>query len=202
MHLRKSGSLRAWWLLIPALLCLSTGAIATADNWDVDGEHGKLNVSGQLTEAACRLDMTSAFQQVDLGNILVREFLKPGTQGQPMAFQLHLKDCLRTAGSLRNNRTGNLTWSENQPVVSVAFMAPTDADTPELVRLDGQGVGGVGLRLLDAQHHPLSLGRWNRPHFLDPGQDDLTFYVLPERTTAPLGMGAFRATVDFHLNYE
>ncbi|HCB2860475.1 TPA: type 1 fimbrial protein [Klebsiella aerogenes] len=188
--------------LLMTLLCLPLASIATADNWDVDGEHGELHVLGQLTEAACRLDMTSAFQQIDLGNIQATATMKTGTQGTPVPFHLQLKDCLRTAGSRRNNRTGNLTWSENQPVVSVAFLAPADADTPDLVRLDGQGVSGIGLRLMNERHQLVRLGNWNRPQFLDPGQNEMTFYVVPERTRAALGAGAFRATVDFHLNYE
>lgn len=200
---QKSGS--RWHTplsLLLGLLCLSPGVRAKADNWDVEGESGELHISGQLTEAACRLDMTSVFQQVELGNILAGEMVGVGTEGEPVVFQLHLKDCLRTAGSRHNNRTGNLSWSESQPVVSVAFLAPVDANTPELVRLDGQGVSGVGLRLMDERHMPVRLGSWNSPHFLDPGQDDMTFYVVPERTSALLGAGTFRATVDFHLNYE
>ncbi|WP_329503107.1 fimbrial protein [Klebsiella aerogenes] len=188
--------------LLLTLLCLPVVSVATTDNWDVDGEHGELHVLGRLTEAACRLDMTSAFQQIDLGNIQATEMVKTGIQGTPVPFHLQLKDCLRTAGSQRNNRTGNLTWSENQPVVSVAFLAPADADAPNLIRLDGQGVSGIGLRLMDARYQPVKLGSWNRPQFLDPGQDEMTFYVVPERTRAALGAGAFRATVDFHLNYE
>lgn len=196
---------RKWSVYLPLLLtlmCLPLGGNAMEDGWDIDGEHGELHVSGKLTEAACRLDMTSALQQVELGNILVSDMVKTGMQGKPVLFQLHLKDCLRTSGSRKNNRTGNLTWSENQPIVSVAFLAQTDVDTPDLVQLDGQGTSGIGLRLMDTQYQTVYLGTWSRPYFLDPGMDDMTFYVVPERTSAPLGTGAFQAFVDFHLNYE
>ena len=87
-------------------------------------------------------------------------------------------------------------------MVSVAFLAPADADSPALIRLEGQDISGVGLRLLDEQHQGVRLGTWNRAHLLTPGQDEMTFYVVPERTSAPLVAGDFHATINFHLNYE
>ncbi|MFO5730268.1 type 1 fimbrial protein, partial [Klebsiella pneumoniae] len=66
-----------------------------------------------------------------------------------MAFQLLFEDCRRTAGRIASERTGNLTWSAYQPVLSVAFIAPADADDPRLVKV--QGITGMGLRLTDSQ---------------------------------------------------
>lgn len=192
---------RGLWLLL-SVLCLSPLAQAQSDNWDVDGEHGELHVIGELTEAACRLDMNSEYQQVDLGNVIAGELARPGSQGAPVAFHIRLRDCLRVQSSRHDNRTGNQVWSANQPVVSVAFLGVADADSPDLVRLQGRDVSGVGLRLMNSDHQLIQLGSWGRPGFLDPGQDELTFYVAPERTAAPLMAGPFRATVDFHLNYE
>lgn len=188
--------------LLISLMCFGHNVLATTDNWNVDGEHGELHVTGQLTEGACRLDMSSAHQAIELGNVTTSDFINDGDQGKPVAFQVRLRDCIRTQSSRRDNRTGNLVWSANQPVVSVAFLAPADADSPALIRLEGQDISGVGLRLLDEQHQGVRLGTWNRPHLLTPGQDEMTFYVVPERTSASLVAGDFHATINFHLNYE
>lgn len=184
------------------LLCLPLTAQAATDGWNVDGEHGLLHVTGYLTESACRLDMVSEFQEVELGNTPLRDLAQPGGEGKPVAFQIRLHDCLRTQSNQRNSRTGNLVWSANQPVVSVAFLAPADADNPALVRVNGVSVSGVGLKLMDDSYKVQRLGNWNAPRFLDPGQDELTYYAAPVRTNASLAAGEYQATVNFALNYE
>ncbi|WP_370612202.1 fimbrial protein [Klebsiella aerogenes] len=189
-------------MLLVVCTVLPVVAHGQADNWNVDGEHGEIHIAGQLTEAACRLDMVSAYQQVDLGNVSTDRLLKMGDEGQPVAFQIRLQDCLRVQSENHDERTGNLVWSENQPIVSIAFLAPADADTPSLIRLNGNSVSGVGLQLMNEHYQKLPLGEWSRPQFVNPGQNGLTFYVAPERTSAPLVEGTFQATVDFHLNYE
>lgn len=50
-------------LMLPLLL---PKAVA-ADNWQVEGANGVLQVRGALTESACRLEMTSARQDIWLG---------------------------------------------------------------------------------------------------------------------------------------
>ena len=50
--------------LLISLMCFGHNVLATTDNWNVDGEHGELHVTGQLTEGACRLDMSSAHQAI------------------------------------------------------------------------------------------------------------------------------------------
>ncbi|WP_275075766.1 hypothetical protein [Providencia rettgeri] len=55
------------------LCLLSSTALSTeldkVDNWDVDGANGTLYVHGALTESACRLAMSSAYQTVELGTL-------------------------------------------------------------------------------------------------------------------------------------
>lgn len=175
---------------------------AGRDGWNVDGEHGELHVNGYLTEAACRLDMISEFQEVELGNTSTADLAHPGGEGKPVAFQIRLRDCLRTQSNQRDSRSGNLVWSANQPVVSVAFLAAADVDDPTLVRVNGISVSGVGLKLMDDRYRMQRLGSWNTPQFIDPGQDELTYYATPVRTSASLAAGDYQATVNFALNYE
>ncbi|RTF88152.1 fimbrial protein, partial [Serratia marcescens] len=65
------------------------------DNWDVEGANGTLHVYGALTESACSLEMTTARQEVWLGETGTAHFQRPGDRGTPVAFELTLKDCLR-----------------------------------------------------------------------------------------------------------
>ncbi|MGG7779871.1 fimbrial protein [Klebsiella aerogenes] len=190
-------------IMLPLFLSLlSTSVQAKADGWDVDGQHSELHVTGMLTEAACRLDMTSSFQQVEMGYTATADLAKPGDEAQPVPFQVRLLDCLRTQSSQHDNRTGTLTWSSNQPVISVAFVAPVDVDMPSLIKVAGDEISGVGLKLMDDHYQTINMGVWNRPQFLDPGQDELTFYVAPVRTHAPLVAGEYQAIANFSLNYE
>ncbi|HDJ1442128.1 TPA: type 1 fimbrial protein [Serratia rubidaea] len=185
------------------LLCasgLAPGAAAAADNWQVEGANGVLHVHGVLTESACRLEMSSAEQSVSLGNTGSGRLQQAGDRGEPVAFQLRLRDCIRTNGSSRDERGGVLSWAANQPLVSVRFIAPADDDNAQLIKV--QGVSGLGLRMLDAAGQDIRLGFRGKPQFLTPGQDVLTYRVMPERTVAPLQAGAYRSQINFRLNYD
>ncbi|KMT53773.1 fimbrial protein [Pseudomonas fildesensis] len=181
------------------LLALMARAHA-ADEEDVEGMVGMLNISGSMHETPCSLEMSSLHQTIDLGAISAGQLQRPGDQATSVAFQLRFNDCRRTAGSITSERTGNLTWSAFQPVLSVAFMAPADADDPRLVKV--QGITGMGLRLTDALGRDVQLGSRGEPLFLPLGGSTQTWNVQPTRTSAPLTSGAFRAVVDFRLNYE
>ncbi|AIB38778.1 fimbrial protein [Pseudomonas simiae] len=181
-------------------LLVSLGApFAQADN-DVEGSGGVLNITGSLYETPCSLAMASQHQTVDLDVVSRNELKHPGDQAMPMAFQIRLQDCRRTAGSIRSERSGNLVWSAYEPVLSATFVAPADADDPRLVKV--QGVTGMGLQLTDLLGRDVTLGSRGEPLFLALGDNTLTWYVHPTRTSAPLTNGAFRSVVDFRLNYE
>ncbi|BFO09108.1 fimbrial protein [Serratia rubidaea] len=201
VYLRKRVGRRRQRLALGSLLLMSVGGQAqTPDNWNVEGAHGVLNVSGVLTEGACGLDMQSAWQQVRLGTTTANTLNALGRQGTPVAVQLYLRDCLRSGGSQMDIRTGSRTYDRLQPVVSVTFRGMTDADNPGLLKV--QGASGVALRLLDVERRDVRLGSRGVPHYLMPYDSVLTYYVVPERTIAPLVAGAYRAVVNFQLNYD
>ncbi|HEJ8043605.1 TPA: type 1 fimbrial protein [Serratia marcescens] len=180
------------WLLPPAQ--------AAMDNWDVEGANGTLYVHGALTESACRLEMTSAHQDIALGETGAGRMRAVGARGEPIRFELRLEDCLRSPAGSRDVRSGGLTWADNQPAVTVSFRATRDADNPQLVK--AQGVSGLGLRLENAQGEDVRLGSRGKPLLLTPGQNTLSYTITPERTPAALMAGSYRAVVDFHLSYD
>lgn len=167
---------------------------------DIEGMNGLLNINGAMHETPCSLEMTSLHQTIDLGAVSTSQLQRPGDQATTVAFQLHFTDCQRTAGSIRSERTGNLAWSAFQPVLSVTFVAPADDDDPRLVKV--QGITGMGLRLTDDVGRDVRLGSRGEPLFLALGSSTRTRNVQPTRTSAPLTSGAFRAVVDFRLNYD
>ncbi|RNW04251.1 type 1 fimbrial protein [Serratia nematodiphila] len=186
-------------LSLATLLWLLPAAQAV-DNWEVEGANGVLYISGAMTESACRLEMDSARQEIRLGEVATGRLAQVGARGVPTAFQLRLRDCLRSPAASRDERTGALSWAQNQPAVRVAFNAPADDDNPQLVK--AQGVSGLGLRLLDTHGRDVRLGSRGAPLWLTPGNDTLSYTVAAERTAAPLNAGAYRAVVDFSLSYD
>ena len=186
-------------VVVGSLWALMPEACA-ADNWNVDGANGVLHVRGALTESACRLEMTSVYQDVWLGETGTARLAEVGAQGTPVAVQLRLQDCLRAPANNRDNRSGNLLWSAHQPAVSLSFVAPADADNPQLIAV--RGASGFALRMVDTLGRDIRLGSRGAPLMLAVGQDQLDYIVTPERTRAPLQAGAYSAYVDFRLNYD
>jgi type 1 fimbria pilin len=187
-------------LILSTMLWLIPTAQAVVDNWDVEGANGTLYVHGALTESACRLEMTSAHQDIALGETGTGRLLAIGTRGAPVRFELRLVDCIRSSAGSLDVRTGGLTWADNQPAVTVSFRAMRDADNPQLVKV--QGISGLGLRLRSEQGEDVRLGSRGKPLLLIPGQNTLSYTVTPERTPANLMAGSYRAVVDFHLSYD
>lgn len=186
-------------VVIASMMALMPDAQA-GDNAGVDGANGVLHVHGALTESACRLEMTSAYQDVSLGEIGTARLAQVGAQGTPVTVQLHLRDCLRSPANNRDERNGNLLWSAHQPAVSLSFVAPADVDNPQLVKV--RGASGLALRMNDTFGRDIRLGSRGAPLMLAVGQDTLDYIVTPERTRAPLQAGAYSAQLNFRLNYE
>lgn len=186
--------------LMVASLLSAAPAVRAQDFSQVDGESGVMHISGALTQGACRLEMQSADQHIELGTITTGDFSTVGQRGVAIPFQLTLRDCLLNGGRQRDARTQSTVWDSRQPVVSVSFVAPADSESPDLVKV--AGAQGVGLRLLDSRHQDVRLGDRSEPVFVAPYHDVLTWYVVPERTSAPLVAGAFTSTVNFRLNYD
>lgn len=167
---------------------------------DVDGNHGVLHVRGLLTEGACRLDMASAWQDVDMGSLTTSTLPAPGTEGEPVLVTLHLKDCIRTRGDSLDRWTGTNVWDTVQPVVTVTFVAPVDPDSPSLLKV--AGTQGIALRVTDAAHRTVRPGERGAPLFVTPSSDQLIYTITPVRTAAELVPGEYHAVLNFGLSYD
>lgn len=172
----------------------------SSDNWNVEGAHGVLNIKGILTEGACRLDMKSAYQQVFLGVTPTGKLLHPGNRGVPVAVNIFLRDCIRSGGMQQDTRKFNKTYDRLQPVVSVRFLGLTDDYNSKLLKV--HGASGFGLRILDSDKKDVRIGNTSSPQYLMPEDNILTYYILPERTSAPLIVGAYHTIADFGMSYD
>lgn len=187
--------LAQWSPLLAALL--APAALAEYDQ--NSGRHGVLHVAGSMTESACRLHMGSAYQAIDLGNVGTAELQRVGDRTPPMHVQLRLQDCARGASTARDAQ-GNLAWSASLPSVSLSFSGVQDHFNPELVRVEG--VGGVGLRLLDRHQRDVGVGQGAKLLLLDADSGLLDYYISAERTVAPLQAGRYSSLVMFGLSYD
>lgn len=203
--MKITGIPKATFCVLGTALCLllSANTLATGigkvDNWDVDGANGTLHVHGALTESACRLAMSSAYQTIELGTIGTGQLQHVGQMGTPIAVTLRLEDCLTGESRSRNN-LGNLLWSPDMPAMKIRFLAPTDQQNPRLAAV--VGAQGLGLQLSDEHRYPIALGEFSAPQLVSPGQNQLTYYVTPVRTAAGLNAGAYSALLQFQLSYE
>lgn len=174
-------------------------ALNKVDNWDVDGAHGTIYVQGALTESACRLAMSSAYQTINLDSIGTGQLQQVGQTGIPVAIELRLEDCL--SGESRNrNKLGSLLWSPDMPAMKIRFLAPEDRQDPSLAAVIG--ASGIGLQLSDVAHRPITLGQYSSSQLVSPGQNKLTYYVTPIRTDAGLNAGAYYALLRFQVSYD
>lgn len=182
------------------LISIATVCAQAADSRGFNNTEGELHVYGELTESACRLDMASTFQDIALGTISTGSLQMPGDKGTSIPAVLYLRDCLPEHSQAVDVRTGQVLWSSDQPVVTVTFSAASDPDNPSLVQV--AGASGFGLKVTDQNGRDVRLGGPGAPLFLTTGQNQLTYYITPVRTRAPLNAGAFRAQINFWLSYD
>lgn len=186
------------------LACMVPSASASDDTVLPTVER-ELYVTGKLTESACRLEMVSPYQAIDMGITGTSSLLQGSMRGEPVPVQMQILGCHRDGsseeyGSRYRDEQGNLVWSRSMPSVSFSFISEADADNPQLVR--AKGISGMGLRIADQEMNDLSLGARGRALLLTPGSTQVTYHIIPERTTAPLRAGSYHAMLMYRLNYE
>ncbi len=191
---------RTLFIFLIAGISIPLAQAREPDTRRADNRYGLFHVKGAVLRDACRLDMASAWQEIDLGNTKTSQFANPGDRGQAATVELRLKDCQQIRRSQISPDTALLSWSESQPLVSVRFVAARHKDNDQLIAVNG--VEGVGLRLTDRQQKKITLGQRGEPLFLERGTDTLIYYVAPERTQSALEANAWDAFVGFELLYD
>lgn len=187
------------WGVVGLLGCWSLLTLAERQT-QVEGAFASLAVKGSLVESACTLEMVSEDQTVRMGSIARHVLSRFADEATPVAFHLWLRDCGRWGGDTRGATYGNnLTWVPGQQTVSITFSS--EQQQGGLVMVKGQA-RGLALRFEDEQHRQLRPGVRSQAQILTPGDNRLTFYVIPQRTATPLTTGNFYAAVNFQLDYD
>lgn len=187
----------AWILVLGGCI---TCDVQAADGGSAQGTDHQLHIHGVMRNGSCLLSMRTQWQEVVMDNSALGEMKRPGDTGKPTQLVFRLLGCERTGGLKRTNKTGPSTWDEVQPAVTVSFIGVADPDDPTLLRI--AGMSGVGLRILNNAGRAVIPGTRGRPQLVTPGDDELTYTVIPVRTTAPLIAGEFRASVEFGISYD
>ncbi|WP_369309450.1 fimbrial protein [Providencia rettgeri] len=190
-------------LILPSFVIYAASTNAfynTTGNWDVEGANGKIFVYGSLTESACHLSMDSAFQSVDLGNVGTASLKAVGAQGNKTPINIELLDCIETPTALRNDKSGNVTWSTSQPGMKIRFIAPVAPFRPNIATVEG--ITGLGLQITTPKGKEIDFGEYSEPQLISYGQNILTYYVAPVRIAEKLQAGAYRSVISFQITYE
>ncbi|WP_105637528.1 fimbrial protein [Cronobacter dublinensis] len=166
----------------------------------VSADGGALYVHGVMRENTCRLEMDSAWQDVDLGDISRADVSLVGKMAKPVTVTLYLRDCPEIPTHSANITSLTHTRSAQQPGYQARFIAPTDALNPDLIKVTG--VSGIGLRLKDNHGQTVKMAQQGDTVLLNPGQDTVSFTLAPERTAAPLAAGPYHAVINFSMIYE
>ncbi|ELY2794283.1 type 1 fimbrial protein [Cronobacter dublinensis] len=166
----------------------------------VSADGGALYVHGVMRENTCRLEMDSAWQDVDLGDISRADVSLVGKMTKPVTVTLYLRDCPEIPTRSANITPLTHTRSTQQPGYQARFVAPTDALNPDLIKVTG--VSGIGLRLKDSHGQTVKMSRQGDTVLLNPGQNSVIFTLAPERTAAPLVAGPYHALINFSMMYQ
>jgi type 1 fimbria pilin len=184
--------------LLALTLVLAGAAVAADEKPLVDT--GQLYVHGDLQENTCRMEMDSAWQEVDLGSTARAEVNLVGRAAKPVTVKLYLHDCPELGNWSTNITPLTETVSTIQPPYRARFVAVSDASNPDLIAVTG--ASGIGLRLRDSRGKTMMLSRTGDTMLLNPGQDVVVFTLAPERTNAPFIAGPYHAVINFSLIYQ
>ncbi|ELY3622773.1 type 1 fimbrial protein [Cronobacter malonaticus] len=185
--------------LIVAGVTLSVMLPVFADE-SVSADGGELYVHGVLRENTCRLEMDSAWQDVDLGDTARAEVSLVGKQAKPVTVTLYLRDCPQIPTRSANITPLTHSRSSQQPGDQARFVAATDAFNPDLIQVTGSS--GIGLRLKDSRGQTVKMAQQGDTVLLNPGQDSVTYTLQAERTAAAFVPGPYHALIQFSMMYQ
>ncbi|ELY5829686.1 fimbrial protein [Cronobacter turicensis] len=161
---------------------------------------GALYVYGSLKENTCRLDMDSAWQEVDLGENARADFNVLGKSADPVTIKIYLRNCPELPSWSSNITPMTTTVSTMQPIYKASFTGAVDELNPELIKVFG--ASGIGLRLRDSRGKSVILSDDGDAVLLNPGQDQVIFTLAAERNGALFVPGPYHSVINFCMIYQ
>lgn len=157
---------------------------------DVTNNDGTINFTGEITDAACTVDIgTDNTLTVDLGTVNKSVFTGVGSYASATEFDLKVKDCPETVTSISAKFDGNGFNGDN------SVLAITEA---------ADAAKGVAIELLDQNKAAFSLFADTDLYDLPAGQTTLTmpFYARYKQMEDTVVAGKANSTAQFTLNYN
>ncbi|MFB4340234.1 type 1 fimbria pilin [Pantoea sp. PNA 14-12] len=170
------------------------------DTWQVEGEHGQIVVNGLLSEGACRLDLNSVLQQIDLGVLNVAELEEPGSETTPVRFSIRLTDCYRSFKDQSEMPGKKNLFSYIEPLATITFSGLADDDFTSLLKV--QGAKGIALKISDKDMNMVSLNQRGGKYFISHKTERFVFFVSVVKTKSQVLFGDFWAVANFKVDYE
>lgn len=156
----------------------------------VFGNVGSASFGGKIVSSACVLAMEDAYQEINLGDIPVRD-LQDSFAGPEKKFRLRLRDCDLEKPGGGISRAGH---------VRVAFDG-LRGETPDKFSVVGQAEG-INLQILDSQGYPAYVGKVMPPLLLNGNEEGLDYTLRVVRNGQPLKAGGYYAAIRFKVDYE
>ena len=162
---------------ITLFLCCINTAIA-AD--------GTINFTGNITDAACTVDSSSANQTVNLGTVSSQAFSSAGDSAAPTEFSINLTACPVSVAT-----------------ASVTFDGASDSSNDQLLQLtSGSTAAGVGIGIYEADSStivPMHVSSVSQPVATTATLNFIAKYVS---TAASVTAGTANGVADFTVTYN
>lgn len=177
-------------LIFSPLLPLFSAVAATSTPVVVNG--GSIHFSGQVVNAACSVNASSASMTVPMGQIRTVTVASPGATGSTVPFSIILDNC-------------DTSVSSN---VSVAFSGTTVSGSPTILALGGSSnssASNIGVQILDRSGAALTLdgASWSAQSVLHNGRNYIPFqarYIGVGSGGAVAGDAS--ADANFNIQYQ
>lgn len=176
--------------LLFALLWGCTYPAFSSSQPPVTGNIGRASFSGEIVSSACVLAMEDAYQEINLGDIPVRD-LQDSFTGPEKKFRLRLRNC-ELAG------TGKRVYTASR--VRVTFDG-LQGETPDKFSLTGQAEG-INLQILNNKGYTARVGKVMPPLLLNGNEEGLDYTLRVVRNGQPLKAGNYYAALRFKVDYE
>lgn len=169
-------------LIALSLICAPVLCAQAAD--------GTIKFTGNITDAACTVDTSSASQNVNLGTVSASAFATVGATAAPTKFSINLTDCPETVTK-----------------ASVKFDGLVNTVNSDLLALNTDSTAtGVGIAIYEADSSTkLPLLTASLPQTIDSAAgatNTLNFVAKYMSTAAKVAAGTANASTDFTIVYN
>lgn len=166
--------------LISAIMALSATQTAMAAD-------GVINFTGNITDTACKVDVSSATQTVDLGTVSKSVFGSNGATAAAKRFNILLNDCPAGVSS-----------------AVVRFDGNTNSSNPSILALNaGSTASNVGVALYEQDSNTLiSLGTNSASVNLAPDVTNTLTYFAKYMATGSVTSGTANSNASFTVTYQ